>query len=78
MNFSSLEEFIAMGGHGLYVWLSYGAGLIIVVYNVVAARMKQKRALQTVRDRERRRAAFSAGQSKSKSKSKELKESKES
>ncbi|MDZ7670669.1 MAG: heme exporter protein CcmD [Gammaproteobacteria bacterium] len=59
MNFSSLEEFIAMGGHGLYVWLSYGAGLIIVVYNVVAARMKFKRALQAVRDRERRRAASS-------------------
>lgn len=59
MSFSSLEEFIAMGGHGLYVWLSYGAGLIIVGYNVVAARLKQKRALQMVRDRQRRRAAFS-------------------
>lgn len=60
MSFSSLEEFIAMGGHGLYVWLSYGAGLIIVIYNVVAARVKFRRAMQTVRDRERRRTAASA------------------
>lgn len=59
MSFSSLEEFIAMGGHGLYVWLSYGAGLIIVIFNVVAARVKFRRALQTVRDRERRRTAAS-------------------
>lgn len=60
MSFSSLEEFLAMGGHGLYVWLSYGAGLIIVVFNVIAARVKQRRAFQMVRDRQRRRAAFNS------------------
>lgn len=60
MNFSSVSEFINMGGHGLYVWLSYGAALIIIAYNVAAARWKQQRAWQMVRDRERRRAAEQA------------------
>lgn len=64
MSFSSLEEFIAMGGHGLYVWLSYGAALIIVIYNVVAARLKLQRAFQAARDRERRRAPHSVTESK--------------
>lgn len=35
MQFSSLDEFFAMGGHGLYVWLSYGftiVSLILLVY----------------------------------------------
>lgn len=62
MSFSSLQEFVAMGGHGLYVWLAYGAALIIVAYNVISVRVRQRRALQHVRDRARRhRAAQAAG-----------------
>ena len=54
MSFSSFEEFLSMGGHGLYVWLSYGAAVIIVVYNVVSVRLALRRFLQDARDRERR------------------------
>jgi heme exporter protein D len=32
--FSSITEFIDMGGHGRYVWLSYAIGLIIILVNV--------------------------------------------
>ena len=31
----SLEEFLHMGGHAFYVWLSYGMGLIVVLLLVV-------------------------------------------
>ena len=31
MQFSSFNEFIAMGGHGLYVWLSYGFTLVALM-----------------------------------------------
>jgi heme exporter protein D len=30
MHFSSMNEFLAMGGYGLYVWLSFGLGLLSV------------------------------------------------
>ncbi|WP_428354496.1 heme exporter protein CcmD [Methyloprofundus sp.] len=35
--FSSFAEFIQMGTHGLYVWLSYGIALGIFIYNIVSA-----------------------------------------
>jgi len=57
MSFDSLGDFLAMGGHGLYVWLSYGAALIIVLYNVVSVRLAERRFFQEARDRERRHGA---------------------
>jgi len=56
MSFGSLGEFLAMGGHGLYVWLSYAAALIIMLYNVVSVRLRRRRFLQHARDLERRGA----------------------
>lgn len=43
MQFDSLAEFLAMGGHGLYVWLAYGAvALFLVGYtSVIKFRRKQ-------------------------------------
>jgi heme exporter protein D len=57
MSFGSVSEFLAMGGHGLYVWLSYGAALIIVLYNVISVQVRQRRYFRHARDLERRRAA---------------------
>ena len=34
MFFDSLTDFIQMGGHGLYVWLYYGLGLLMILLNV--------------------------------------------
>ncbi|MFC6669748.1 heme exporter protein CcmD [Marinobacterium aestuariivivens] len=34
MKFDNLADFLAMGGHGLYVWLAYGIALVILVLNV--------------------------------------------
>lgn len=42
MNFESFSDFIAMGGHGLYVWISYGVALLIFVANIVLPVIKKK------------------------------------
>lgn len=51
---ASLAAFLEMGGHGFYVWLSYGAGLIIVLYNVLSVRIATHRFFRDARDRQRR------------------------
>ncbi|HEX7034997.1 MAG TPA: heme exporter protein CcmD [Pseudomonadales bacterium] len=61
MSFDSLQEFLAMGGHGLYVWLSYGAAAIIVAYNVVSVRVAERRFFENARARERRQTRGSDG-----------------
>jgi len=57
VSFASFAEFLAMGDHGLYVWLSYGVALIMVLYNVISVRLRRRRALEDVRDSARRGAA---------------------
>jgi len=39
MNWS---EFFAMGGYGLYVWGSYGMAALVLVFNVLSARRREK------------------------------------
>ena len=40
-----MSEFLAMGGHGPYVWSAYGVTLAVMVYNVWAAYRHQANAL---------------------------------
>ena len=39
MNWS---EFFAMGGYALHVWGSYGMAALVLVFNVLAARRREK------------------------------------
>jgi len=39
MNWS---EFFDMGGYGLYVWGSYGMAALVLAFNVLAARRREK------------------------------------
>ncbi|MGR9054282.1 MAG: heme exporter protein CcmD [Gammaproteobacteria bacterium] len=41
-HFSSWADFLAMGKHGFYVWLSYAVGLSVILYNVVSAHLKTR------------------------------------
>lgn len=54
MSFNSFSEFLAMGGHGLYVWLSYGLGLAVVLINLVLPRVQHNRLLAEQKRRLRR------------------------
>lgn len=42
MPFQSLSEFFAMGGHGLYVWLSYGIATLVISFILVSPRLARK------------------------------------
>ena len=54
MNFDSLSEFLAMGGHGFYVWLSYAIALVVIVINIVGPVMQKKKVIADVKRRLRR------------------------
>jgi heme exporter protein D len=54
MNFDSLGEFVAMGGHGFYVWLSYALALGVVVFNIGWPLVRRRRFLAAQRGRLRR------------------------
>jgi heme exporter protein D len=39
-----VSDFLAMGGYGWYVWMSYGACLVVIAAEVVALRARRRRA----------------------------------
>jgi heme exporter protein D len=41
-HFESFSEFIQMGKHGYYVWLSYGIGLLVIIYNVLSVYLEEQ------------------------------------
>ncbi|WP_245574203.1 heme exporter protein CcmD [Neptunomonas japonica] len=43
-----------MDGHGLYVWLSYGIGLSIIIGNLVLPLFKRKELIKSLARRLRR------------------------
>ncbi|MBR9828507.1 MAG: heme exporter protein CcmD [Oceanospirillales bacterium] len=54
MSFNSVSEFVSMGGHGLYVWLSYGLGAVILAANLIIPRLNRDRLLAEQKRRLRR------------------------
>lgn len=54
MNFDSFSDFIAMGGHGFYVWLSYAIALLIVVINIVSPVLLKRKVFSDLARRLRR------------------------
>jgi len=46
MFFESFSEFLAMGRHGFYVWLSYGICFLVLAANVVAPMLKRKKLIE--------------------------------
>jgi heme exporter protein D len=54
VSFASFSEFLAMGNHGVYVWTSYGMGLVVVLINVALPLLGRRRYLQDEARRLRR------------------------
>ncbi|NOQ35266.1 MAG: heme exporter protein CcmD [Methylococcaceae bacterium] len=52
--FASFADFLAMGKHGLYVWLSYGIFLAIILYNVISVVINQRLFFKDAKRRLRR------------------------
>lgn len=41
--FHSLAEFLAMGGHGFYVWLAYGTALLVFLVLLCEPALRRRR-----------------------------------
>lgn len=49
-----MREFFFMGGHGFYVWTSYGVVVALLVYQYVVPLLKRRKLLaQLAAERER-------------------------
>jgi heme exporter protein D len=57
MDWGSLENFLHMGGYGLYVWGSYAVTLAVMLIEPFAAAARRRRAFEAAR-----RPAEGAGQ----------------
>jgi heme exporter protein D len=44
MHWDSIGAFLTMGGHGRYVWGSYGLTLIVMVAEIIILRRRLRRA----------------------------------
>ena len=56
MSFDSFAEFLAMGGHGVYVWLAYGATLLVLAVNVFSVGRARRRYLRDAQALAKRQA----------------------
>jgi len=48
MQWGSVENFLAMGGYGFFVWGSYGVTLAIIAAEIWALRQRRRAALGQV------------------------------
>ncbi|EAR60547.1 heme exporter protein CcmD [Neptuniibacter caesariensis] len=54
MSFESFSDFLAMGGHGKYVWMSYAIALAVIVFNIVGPLLQKKKVISDLARRLRR------------------------
>ncbi len=52
-----MSEFFHMGGYALYVWLSYGLALVILVVNIIIPMQRRKKHIAMIKRRLRRTPA---------------------
>ncbi|MCS3455358.1 heme exporter protein CcmD [Aeromonas rivuli] len=62
MHFSSLGDFLAMGGYGFYVWLSFGLSWLCLVGIIVSTRLKRRSLLRDLRNKQARESRRLAAQ----------------
>lgn len=56
MQFSSLSEFINMGGQGLYVWSSYGISVLVLAANVLFPLLRKRSLSKEIQQSMKREA----------------------
>lgn len=49
VQFDTFAEFIAMGGHGLYVWLAYGSTIVVLLGNFLMLKSARRRQILDLR-----------------------------
>lgn len=51
MQFDSLQAFIEMGGHGVYVWAAYSVAAIVIIGLSIQPGMKRRAVLKAIKMR---------------------------
>lgn len=46
MQFTDINTFLNMGGHGFYVWLSYGVGLLVFLIAFISPILEKKKIMK--------------------------------
>ena len=54
MFFDSVADFFNMGGHGLYVWSSYGIFALVFVINFLSPMLTRKNVIKNIERQMRR------------------------
>lgn len=54
MYFDSVSEFVAMGGHGFFVWSAYAISALLIIGNIVLAARQQRQVRGEIQRRLRR------------------------
>jgi|MEHZ01.4.fsa_nt_MEHZ011172423.1_9 heme exporter protein D len=49
MYFDSFTDFIAMGGHGTFVWMAYACFLMVIIWNLVSPAIRRRQVLESAR-----------------------------
>jgi len=49
MIWGSLDNFLAMGGYGLYVWGSYAVTLVVIVVELILLAKRKRNAVERIR-----------------------------
>jgi heme exporter protein D len=45
VSFDSFSDFLAMGGHAVYVWSCFALGMIVLLGNVIAPMLERKKLI---------------------------------
>ncbi|MBL8330826.1 MAG: heme exporter protein CcmD [Rubrivivax sp.] len=53
MNWGSVDQFLSMGGYGLYVWGSYAMTALLMVAEPLLAARRRRRALREAQEESR-------------------------
>lgn len=51
MAFSSVGDFLAMGGYGFYVWLAYSVSFLALIFLVLSTINRRNKIVKTVKQR---------------------------
>lgn len=54
MQFDSLTAVLEMGGHGLFVWLSFASALLVLAYNLISPIVTERQLKRELQRRKRR------------------------
>lgn len=49
MSWGNVDNFLAMGGYGLYVWGSYGVTLVLIVAEILLLARRKRNAVGRIR-----------------------------